>query len=95
MTEVVEWGPALVKFVDAIATKVHPRSIEIGYEPERLTGEDPLPGDPATWYALVILRSGVRVRRTARGVGQDTVLEALAAAAEALGMTVRLEYEAR
>lgn len=92
MSEVIEWGPAVVGFVDAIAKKVHPRSIEIGYEPETLTGEDPLPGDPATWYCLVVLRSGVRVRRQARGIGQTTVLEALAATAEALGLTVRLQY---
>lgn len=89
---VVEPKEAVLEFIKAIESKVHPRSIEFGYEPDPLTGEDPKPGDPCTWYALVILRSGVRVRKQARGVGEAPVLEALAAAAEALGITVRLRY---
>lgn len=89
---VVKPTAAVLEFIKAIESKVHPRSIEFGYEPDPLTGEDPKAGDPCTWYALVILRSGVRIRKQARGVGEAPVLEALAAVAEALGLKVRLRY---
>lgn len=89
---VTEFGLAVALFVKAIDQKVKPRAIEIGWEPEP-DGSDPQPGHPATWYVEVEISPTLSVRRRARGIHQaETVLEALAAAAEALGLRVRLQY---
>ena len=87
-------GDGIVVFVEAIRKAVRPRTIEIGYEPEA-DGNDPVRGDPAWWYCEVTLQDGATVRKRARGMGDTPVLEACAAAAEALGLTVRLRYEDR
>ncbi len=91
MPDVLQPGEAVTALIQAIEQKVKPRSIEMGYEPEA-GGNDPKPGDPATWYVEIVMSPTLTVRRRARGLGEVPLLEALAAAAEAVGVRVRLQY---
>lgn len=92
MEDILEFDESLVQLVREIREQVHPRAIEIGFEPDPFTGDDPLPGDPTTWYVVLDLSDGRTIRRQARGLGMRPVIEALAAAAEAVGLSVRVRY---
>ena len=92
MSERVKFDQVIVKMIEAIRRKVGADSLEIGYEPDPVTGVDPRPGDPTTWYVVVEFGT-TKIRRQARGVDEKPVIEALAATMEAVGLRVRVRYE--
>lgn len=86
----VDFGGAVGEFALAIGKK-GAKALEIGYFP--LVGdEEPAPGEPARWWAKVTMKGRVYTGESV-GVGERSVLEALAQAATNAGLTVRLQFE--